>query len=226
MNILEIERKILALADPEYADFVAKGAPSNYPVIGVRVPELQRLAEEIFQKNNYQEFLDKIKPKSREEIHLKSFVMTMKIKQDGINKDEFFAHIKEMDSWEMVDVFCSRLKSVKKNREDWLEVIDELLGGSEFLARTGIVLLLDYYIEPEWIQVVFERIVSVKQRDEYYVKMAVAWILQKSFVYFPDQTFVFMQKAGLSPWVLKKAASKIRDSYRIDAEWKEKVSIF
>lgn len=220
-DFVEIRGKLASLAEPEYGDFVAKGAPSDYPVLGVRVPKIQELADEVFQ-GDYQRFLDEFEPKSREEMHLKSLVLALKIKKDGIEKEELFSHILKMDSWEMVDVFCSRLKMVSKNREEWLGLIDEMLEGSEFVARTGMVLLLNYYVEAEWIQNVFERILRVKNREEYYVKMAVAWTLQKCYVDFPDLTYAFVETAELPEWTLKKAVSKIRESFRVDIEWKER----
>lgn len=222
MNVPEIRERLLSLAEPEYGDFVAKGAPSEYLVIGVRLPRIQELANEVL-KGDYQKFLDEIEPKSREEMHLKSLVLAGKIKRDGIDKKELFSHIEKMDSWEMVDIFCSRLKVVKKNREEWLILIDEMLEKTEYFARMGMVLLLDYYVEPDWIQIVFERILKLKNRDEYYVKMAIAWTLQKCFVVFPDLTYTFMMSAELPEWIFRKAASKIQDSFRVDEEWKEKI---
>lgn len=222
MEIAEIREKLISLAEPEYGDFVSKGAPSEYPVLGVRLPKIQELAKEV-SRGDYRKFLEKFEPKSREEMHLKSLVLAHKIKRDGLDRKELFLHVKKMDSWEMVDIFCSRLKCVKKNREEWLEIIDEMLDGAEFLARMGMVLLLDYYVDGDWIQNVYERILRVKNREEYYVKMAVAWTIQRCFVDFPDLTFVFMQTAKLPEWTLKKAISKIRDSYRVDEEWKEKI---
>ena len=217
-----ISIKLSSLSEPEYGDFVAKGAPSDYPVLGVRVPAIRELAKNLSEEEK-REFLN-AEPRCREEMHLFSFLLAEKIKKEGFSREEFFRHIARFDSWEMVDTLCANLKIVKKNREEWLEVINELLLGSEFLARTGLVLLLDYYVDAEYVQVVFERILEVKNREEYYVKMAVAWLIQKCFVYFPDLTLSFMGSAGLSDWTLRKAVSKIRDSYRVDLEWKEKAS--
>ena len=223
MNASKIREKLISLAEPEYGDFVAKGAPSELPVLGVRTPRIEELAKEVFKNSDADEVLKKFNPKSREEVHLLSFLLALKIKRDGLNKTEFLNHVSRFDSWEMVDLFCARLKVVKKNREEWLELIDEMLEKSEFFARMGLVLLLDYYVDADYIQVVFERILRVKNREEYYVKMTVAWTIQKCFVYFPDVTFVFMKTAGLPKWTLRKAVSKIRDSYRVDTEWKDKV---
>lgn len=222
MNVSKAQERLLSLAEPEYGEFVAKGAPSEYPVMGVRLPRIQELANEIL-KGDYQKFLNEIKPRSREEMHLKSLVLAGKIKKDGVDKKELFSHVEKMDSWEMVDILCSRLKMVKKNREEWLELIDEMLDKTEYFARMGLVLLLDYYVEPDWVQNVFERISRLKNRDEYYVKMAIAWTLQKCYVVFPDLTYAFMMSAKLPEWIFRKAASKIQDSFRVDEEWKEKI---
>ena len=218
---MSILTKLSSLAEPEYGDFVAKGAPSDYPVLGVRVPAIRKLAAETSEEEML-EFLEKTEPKSREEVHLFSFLLARKIKKNGLNKKEFFKHVSRFDSWEMVDLFCASLKCVKKNREEWFEVIDELLSGPEFSARMGLVLLLDYYVDSDYLEVVFDRIVGVKDREEYYVKMAVAWLLQKCFVYYPELTFSFMKNAKLPEWTLRKAISKIQDSYRIEKVWKKR----
>lgn len=218
---MSILTKLSSLAEPEYGDFVAKGAPSSYPVLGVRVPAIRKLAAEASDEEML-EYLENAEPKSREEVHLFSFLLARKMKKNGLNREEFFNHVSRFDSWEMVDLFCASLKFVKKAKEEWLEIIDELLLGPEFSTRMGLVLLLDYYVDAEYLEVVFERILGVKNREEYYVKMAVAWLLQKCFVYFPDLTFSFMKNAKLPEWTLRKTISKIQDSYRIEKVWKEK----
>ena len=230
-----VRELLLELAEPEYADFVAKGAPSDYPVLGVRVPKLQGIANDIFKSGTADEFLASLEPRSREEVHLRSLVLALKIEKEGISvyKDELFEQILKMDSWEMVDAICSRLKSVKRHREEWLILIDEMLEtnrkiredrgeNGEYFVRTGLVLLLNYYVEVDWIQVVFERILKVINREEYYIKMATAWLIQKCYVSYPDLTFSFLKTNAMPDFVLRKAVSKIQDSYRVDEEWKMK----
>ncbi len=222
MKISEIREKLINLAEPEYGDFVAKGAPSEYLVMGVRIPAIRRLAKEISVEDT-ERILVELKPKAREEVHLLSFLLAKKISKKGLDEKELFKHVQRFDSWEMVDLFCASLKCVKKNREQWLEVIDELLNGTEFQVRMGLVLLLDFYVDADYIEVVFDRILRVKNREEYYIKMAAAWLIQKCFVRFPDLTFSFMKNVDLPAWILKKAISKIRDSYQVEEEWKNRV---
>lgn len=250
MGIDEVRENLINLAEPEYGEFIFRGAPSDYPVIGVRVPKIQEIANEILKSSKKaEEILTNLSPKSREEIHLLTLLLAGKInnfykesakerQRDPIKlpedlKNDFFELILKYDSWEMVDLVGSRFKFVKKNREGWLEIIDELLSvnkkiregrgeNGEYFVRTGLVLLLNYYVEPEWIQVVFERILTVRNREEYYIKMAVAWLLQKCYAKYPDLTFAFMKNAELPEWTLRKTVSKIQDSCRIDPEWKDR----
>ena len=254
METREVREKLISLAEPEYAEFVATGAPSDYPVLGVRVPKIQAVANELLKdKVASEKILAKLEPQSREEIHLLTLLLAGKIDQFYQRcgnksktsqevpeklpkelKEEFFKQLGHFDSWEMVDLVGSRFKFVKKNREEWLEIIDKLIAtnkkvregrgeSGEYFVRTGLVLLLNYYVEPEWIQVVFERILEVKNREEYYIKTAVAWLLQKCFVKFPDLTYSFMKIAGIPELTLRKTISKIQDSYKIDEEWKVRV---
>ena len=256
MEIVEIRERLISLAEPEYGEFVSRGAPSDYPVLGVRIPQIFEFSKEILREEEEdkvssgekfggwkaglsgekrddrlsEKILREMEPRSREEIHLLSFLFAGNISRrsqevkeklpKGIEA-EFLKIVSRFDSWEMVDIFCSRMKVIKKNREAWLPLIDKLLAqDGEFLVRTGLVLLLDYYVEAEYLQAVFERILRVLAREEYYVKMAVAWLLQGCFVKFPEETYRFMEVSEIPEWTLRKAVSKIQDSRQIDVSWK------
>lgn len=232
-DFAKIREKLISLGDPEYAEFIRRGAVTDYPILGVRIPQITEIASEV-SRGNSREFLAEFEPKSREEMHLFSMVLCSEICGRFKGRDfdseaiisEFkpliLKHISRMDSWEFTDIFMSRLKCVKKDRERWLSFIDELLLMDEFYARVGLTLLLGYFVEPEWVQVVFERILRVLSREEYYVKMAVAWLLQKCFSKFPDLTFAFMGSSEIPEWMLRKAVLKIQDSYQVESEWKER----
>lgn len=235
----EIRSKLVGLADPEYAEFIAHGAATDYPVVGVRRGDIRKISNEILD-GDYSYFLEKFVPQSREEMMIYSDVLAGNInreckkpggvqeKDTGIlsedTRERLYDFLDKIDSWEITDTFCSTLKCVKRNRGDWLLEIDALLeSGKEFFVRTGLVLLLDYYVEVDWIQIVFERILRVKNNDEkYYISMAIAWLIQKCYAKYPDITFGFLTSADISQKTLKRAISKIQDSRKIDEDWKER----
>ena len=62
---------------------------------------------------------------------------------------------------------------------------------------------------------------NLKQEKEYYVNMAVAWLLCDCFIKQKDSTLLFIQKNTLNPFVLNKFISKCCDSYRVSNDDKQ-----
>ncbi len=135
-----------------------------------------------------------------------------------------FGFVREIDNWGVCDSFCNTAKSVRKHREDFLEkVIDPLLEGGEFEVRVGLVMLLCHYVSPEYLAVIFDHVMRVKDREEYYIKMAIAWLMAECFIKFPDETGAVLAARVLPAWTQNKTISKIRDSYRVPKEVKEEL---
>ena len=84
-------------------------------------------------------------------------------------------------------------------------------GCSEFEIRFGVVMLMSYFLVPEYVGKVFEVLARVRKGD-YYVDMAVAWCLATARAKFDAQTQAFVAGAGLPAGVLKKYEQKVRDS--------------
>ena len=56
-----------------------------------------------------------------------------------------------------------------------------------------------------------------------YVKMAAAWAVSVCYVKFPEKTEVFLRKNLLDDFTHNKAIQKIRESYRVSKEEKERL---
>lgn len=214
---------LMSISDEKYCKFATKITESKYPRIGVRVPKCREIAKEIlrgFSEESLRDFLG-WKTKYFEEVMIKGFVIS------GLPYPEMrkriFDFVRLIDNWEICDTFCASLKSVKKNLSDFLEIIDEFLEKSEFYARVALVCLMDYYLDSEYLNVVFDRILCVKNREGYYVKMAVAWALATSFAKFPEETMAFFKSAELPEWTHNKTIAKARESYRVSGEVKEEL---
>jgi hypothetical protein len=54
--------------------------------------------------------------------------------------------------------------------------------------------------------------------------MGAAWALSVCYVHFPERTEDALMSERLDPEVLKKAMQKIRDSYRVSQEDKERLT--
>lgn len=73
----------------------------------------------------------------------------------------------------------------------------------------------------DYLFTIFDRVESLKNREEYYAKMAIAWLIAECFTKFPEETLGFMKSTELPKWTFNKTISKICDSYRVDDEMKE-----
>lgn len=63
----------------------------------------------------------------------------------------------------------------------------------------------------------------MKNDDEYYVKMAIAWLLCELCVYHDIKIKEFIMNSNLSIDIKRMAINKIRDSYRIDKSIKDEL---
>lgn len=61
----------------------------------------------------------------------------------------------------------------------------------------------------------------IKDSDEYYVEMAIAWLLCELCVYHEKEIIKFIKEAKINNNIKRMAINKIRDSFRISNETKE-----
>lgn len=83
-----------------------------------------------------------------------------------------------------------------------------------------IIIILDYYLTDEYINEVFSIFDRVKKED-YYVKMAIAWTLQVAYVKYKERTMKYLKNNKLDDFTYNKAIQKMIESYRISKEEKD-----
>ena len=216
------QTKLISLADDKYREFSIRGIPCDRPFLGVRIPQIRKLVKEI--PPEQLEELIKAKPLAIEEVIARSFAIA-RLPYDKM-LEKFDSQIQYLDNWCTVDTFCAALrKTVKHHEEDFLdEKVEKLLvAKDEFAVRTGVVCLLDFYVKPEYLHLIFDRIESLKNREEYYIKMSIAWLLAECFIKYPEMTRDYLSRSKLDKWTFNKAISKICDSYRVDNDTKAEI---
>ncbi len=215
----DFRAKLTLLADEKYREFSMRGIPCERPFIGVRIPDIRKLVGEI-SPEKFDDFLS-ADPVAIEEVIARGLVIS-RLPYDEMLK-VFDSQIKLLDNWCTVDTFCAALrKTVKHHEADFLDKkVEKLLASkNEFVTRAGLVCLLDFYVSAEYLPLIFDRVESLKNRDEYYVKMAMAWLIAECFIKFPSETFSYLKCTKLDKWTFNKTISKICDSYRVDPDTK------
>lgn len=95
-----------------------------------------------------------------------------------------------------------------------------LKSDKEFEIRFGVVMILSYYVEEQYLDKNFKAFDLIKN-DAYYVQMAVAWAISICLIKFYDKTLDYLEKADLDKFTYNKAIQKAIESYRITDEQKE-----
>lgn len=212
-----MRKKLLELQDEKYREFNSKLLPNINNILGVRVPNLRKLAKELAQ-NDWQNYRDDL---YYEEIMLQGLVIGY-AKIDADKKLQLLREfIPKIDNWGTCDIVCSNLKFINQNKEMVWDFIQPYLNSkNEFDVRFGIVILLNYFIDDKYIDKILKILDKIKH-DGYYAKMAVAWALSICFVKYWDKTLEYLQTSNLEKWTFNKTIQKTCESYRITTNQKD-----
>ena len=219
MTYREIRSELTKNIDDKYQIFVSKANPTNRPILGVRIPTVREIARSI-PREDFAEIL-KVEPVSQEELMLRGMLIA-RMPYDEMCKN-FDSQVAVIDDWCSCDTFCASLKPlIKKHHQEFFEQkIDPLLRSKkEFEVRVGLVLLLGY-VSPDYLAVIFDRVEKLTGREEYYMKMAIAWLLAECFIKFPEATLGYLKVSKLPKWTFNKTISKICDSFRVEEDIKK-----
>lgn len=214
----KIQKRLFELQDKRYKEF--HGTLCNtceYEIIGVRVPELRKLAKGII-KEDFRAFLDDKEINYYEEIMLKGLIIGLA----NLSFDETCKYLKDfipiIDNWAVCDITCSSLKITKKYMDEmWEFLFPYVKSNNEYEIRFSIVMYLSYYINQKYLQEIFKIIENIKD-DGYYTKMAIAWFISIAYIKEKDMTIKFLNNTNIDNWTYNKALQKIVESYRVSDE--------
>ena len=85
----------------------------------------------------------------------------------------------------------------------------------------GIRILFSYKNNDEYVDKIFKVLDKLYDESEYYVNMAIAWLLCELMIYNRDKTLKYLEHHNLNNFTINKAISKCRDSFRVSKEDKE-----
>ena len=216
----DLRDKLFELSDEKFKTFHSRLCPNTDNIIGVRLPLLRQIAKEIA-KGDWRNFLSNSKEEYYEEILINGLVIAYAKcdVEERLNYIESF--VPKIDNWAICDSFCNTLKFVNKNKEIMWEFIQPYLKSyNEFEIRFAVVIILNYYITEDYIDLVLKTLDNIKH-DGYYVKMAIAWAISMCFVKFEEKTMAYLKDNSLDDFTYNKSLQKICESLRIDKNTKE-----
>lgn len=207
-------------AEKEYGSFSAGLIPGAGEMIGVRLPKLRKIAKQLAMEN-WQDYLTSATDDYMEETMLQGMTLGYVREPFAVIQPYLDAFIPKINNWSVCDSTCASLKvAIRESKivRDYLQ--SYLESEREFDIRFGIVMLLDHYIVPEYIDDVLSQLDRI-HHSGYYVRMAAAWNLSVCYVRFPEKTMQYLKSSKLDDWTYNKAIQKMIESYRISVEDKE-----
>ena len=214
----------------KYKQFQQKIVKTKYPIIGVKIPIIRKIASYIL-KGNAESFLKVCKDESFEEIVLKGIVIS-KLNINFKQRVEIFKqYINLIDNWAVCDIVTGSMKDFSKNKTDGYEYILECMHSDNlWKIRVGIVALISFYVDEKYINKILDHCKYISNRfsiiktskksnsSHYYVKMANAWLISVCFAKFPTITKTFLETNIIEDETFKMSMQKIMDSHRVSVE--------
>lgn len=218
-SVLEIRQEIERLAENDYRSFSAGLLPGVERVLGVRLPQLRKLAGRIATSGDWQSYLT-AEPYYFEEVMLQGMVICAIQVTPQERLHYMAAFVPRINSWSVCDSFCSGLKFTKQNQPLVWEFLQPYLRSErEYELRFAVIMLMDYYLTEPYIDRVLALLDGIRY-DGYYVKMAVAWTLATALAKQPEQTWAYFQRQQLDRDTWRKTIQKCLESRRIPEEQK------
>lgn len=205
--------------DLKYKEFNDKIINNKkYSTIGIRIPILRKLAKEMA-KNGQIDYIYS-NHTYYEEYLISGLIIGYLKKPFNEILDLLDKYIPYMKDWSMVDLPASNLKCFKNNLNEGYQYILKLLKQDTFKIRLGYVLLLDYYINDEYVDKIIDLILNDKN-TEYYIVMSKAWLLSYIYLKYPKIIKDILKNKKLDKTLNNLTISKICDSYRVNIEDKQ-----
>lgn len=220
----KIRKKLFELSDKKYKEFHGRLCPGTENIIGVRVPVLRKYAQELFKEKDWKQTIEEIDNEYYEEIMLQGMLIGQAKNEDiNIILKYVEKHVPKIDNWAICDVFCAGLKITKKYKKEMWNCIQKYLkSDKEFEIRFAVVMILDYYIDEEYLKEDFKIFDDIKH-EGYYVKMSVAWAISVCLIKYYEDTLEYLKKSKIDNWTYNKAIQKAIESYRISDERKQEL---
>ena len=217
-ELTTIQARLLALQDEAYRAFHKSLVPTlQQELIGVRVPQVRKLAKELAGTQESEAFLNELPHRFYEENLLHAIWLSAEKDFDralsGIER--FLPYV---DNWAVCDAFSPKVFA--KHPQEVLACIRRWLSsGRTYTIRFGVDMLMLFYLgdhfSPEQL-----RWVGTIESGEHYVNMARAWYFATALAKQQPDTLSYLLENRLDVWTHNKTIQKAIESYRISPELK------
>lgn len=208
---------LFSLQDKQYREMQIRLIPNIDPdtIIGVRTPELRRLAKELEDGDTFKQQLPH---RYFEENQVHSFLLERgKAFTDTVSDVEAF--LPYVDNWATCDQLSPKV--FRKHHQELLPFVKQWVSSeAPYTIRFGMEMLMSHFLDADFDPAYPELVASVRNED-YYVKMMAAWYFATALAKQYEAVFPYIAEYRLEKWTHNKAIQKALDSFRITPAQKE-----
>jgi len=219
----KIADALKAMSEPSYAEFNRKLIPTKLDILGVRAPKLRKIAKDIVKNGNADEYITCTQFENYEETLLYGMILGLINVPFQELLNLLWSYLPYIENWAVCDMTVGGLKQFENisNREEGFAFACKCVKTpSCWYYRFGVVLFLRFFICDEYIEPILN-LIQEHEREEYYAKMAAAWLLAEAYLSYPKLILKVIDSGGFSDWVIQKSMQKMIESNRVSDEDKE-----
>lgn len=171
-------RNILAgYADAEYKEFSAALIPGAKPLLGVRLPQLRKIAKGLVKESGEEGWRGEVENSGGEytDVYFEETMLRGLVIGYGTSKKAFPCgeglrylekFIPQVDNWSVCDCFCNSFSFANRYRDEvWGFMQPYLYSDREFEVRTALILLLGQFLKYDKDNKKISRNMSVHMED-------------------------------------------------------------
>lgn len=185
---------------------------TNLPCLAIDSKQVESIAKEIA-KGNFISYIDLFPFNNHTEtVILGSLICKIK----DFEQFEFYLdkYANKVDNWASCDTL--KFDVQKSNEQKFFALAKKYMQSSQpFVRRIGIRILFKFISNEKYVDEIYRLINNFESEQEYYVNMAISWLLCELFIKQRDRTIKYLQHNRLNNFVINKMVSKCNDSFRV-----------
>ena len=212
--------ELFSLQDKKYRDFQVKLIPTVDPdnVIGVRTPEIRKLAKKLIRREDADEFLRNLPHQYFDEDQVHALAIS-EIKDYKRCIEEIDRFLPFVNNWATCDQMSPKV--FRKHRTELLGKIRKWINSEHiYTVRFAIGMLMHHFLDEDF-DPAYPKMVAAVRSGEYYINMMIAWYFATALAKQESEILPYLQEQRLPVWVHNKTIQKSVESYRIAPELKE-----
>jgi len=220
-----IRERLFSHQDLKYRDFHSSLMPTvdKDLVIGVRTPELRKLAKELAKDPEITVFLADLPHKYYEENNLHGMIIEME-KDFGKCMDMLEDFLPYIDNWATCDLISPKV--FKKHQPQLLEHVKVWIQSDHtYTCRFAMKMLMTWYLDEDF-SLEYPEMVAAVDSEEYYVNMMRAWYFATALAKQYEAVVHFIENKRLDDWTHNKTIQKSVESFRITPQQKAYLKTF